>query len=238
MTAMSWTRRLPLLAAAAAALAATVAVVGTAAPAAAAPPASAHPPPGSAGGVAAAAAARAAATAGTTATGAATAAAAAAAAAAREAGAAPTAARLHVTPEGRVWVSPTMWGDFLAKAEAALRAAAFPDGEVAAKVGTLRATPSYGHSGWIYFDSIAAWEALGEALARAMRGADGRTGRSGWCAQQAAACEPWWNFSGCISRTYCCCPLYCYTVFKDFGPLTVGAGVAGGVHACCVVSFC
>lgn len=214
MTAMSWTLRLPLLAAAAAAAAAAVTVVAMTASAAAAPPATAHPPP-STGGVAAAAAA-----------------------AATEAVEAPT-ARLHVTPKGRVWVSPTMWADFLTKAEAALRSASLPDGEVAATMGTFRATPGYGHSGWIYFDTMAAWEALGKVLARAMRhGSDGRTGRSGWCAQQAAACQPWWNFSGCTSRTYCCCPPYCNTVFSGFWPLTVAAGPQGGVHACCVESFC
>lgn len=222
MAAVSWTRRLPLLAAALAMAAAVVAAsVAAASPAAgvavrAAADAAAPPP---AAAVAAAAAPH-------------------PPADAVAAASAPT-VRQHVSPEGRVWVSPTLWNDFLAKAEAALRSTSLPDGQVAATLGALRSTPAYGHSGWVYFDSMAAWEALGKVLARAMSGApDGRVGRSGWCAQQAAACGPWWNFSGCTSRTYCCCPPYCDTVFSGFWPLTVAAGRKGSVHACCVESFC
>lgn len=226
MTAMPWTRRLLLLAAALAVAAVTAAISAAAAPpavgAAARPlPAVGRtvpiPPIGSDAAMAPVPAAEAAAL-----------------------NPAPT-ARVHVTPAGQVWVSPEMWAVFLSKVEATLRSASLDESDIAATMGTLRAIPRSGHSGWVYFDSMTAWEALGKIIARAMRpsgGVDGRTGRSGWCAQQAAACQPWWNFSGCTSRTYCCCPPYCDTVFSGFSPLTVAAGRAGGVHACCVESFC
>ncbi|GAB0492019.1 hypothetical protein MMPV_003278 [Pyropia vietnamensis] len=226
MTAMPWTRRLLLLAAALVVVAVTAAMSAVAAPPAvgvaarslpAVDRALSPPPTGSGAAMAKVRAAQAVAS-------------------------NPTPdPQLHVTRAGQVWVSPEVWADFLSKAEAALRSTSLADGQIAATMGTLRATPMYGHSGWVYFDSMAAWEALGKVLARAMRssgGVDGRTGRSGWCAQQAAACQPWWNFSGCTSRTYCCCPPYCDTVFSGFWPLTVAAGRAGGVHACCVESFC
>jgi len=143
----------------------------------------------------------------------------------------------HTSGDGYVWVAPTIWNAFLAIAEATMRTSSAPKSTIASALGTIRATPVRGRNGWVCFRSVGAWEELGRIVGRVMA-IDKKRGRAGGCASTAHACAAWWNFSGCTSRTYCCCPPFCDAVFRSFGALKVASGPSSSVHFCCVESFC
>ncbi|OSX75647.1 hypothetical protein BU14_0229s0035 [Porphyra umbilicalis] len=143
----------------------------------------------------------------------------------------------YTSGKGYVWVAPAIWNAFLAIAEATMRTSSAPKGTIASALGTIRATPVRGRNGWVCFRSVGAWEELGRIVGRVMA-VDKKRGRSGGCAASAHACLAWWNFTGCTSRTYCCCPPFCDAVFRSFGALKVASGPSSSVHFCCVESFC
>lgn len=150
----------------------------------------------------------------------------------------PTSSR---TAMGAVWLSRTEWSTFLSDASATLWASGAPPSAVHTALATIAATPRSGNGGWVVVDAADDWEAMGAAVARAMAaapGGRGAEGRSVRCQSAAAPCAPYWNFSGCTSRRYCCCPPYCRAVFSSFGSLRIAAGRATGVHGCCVEAFC
>ncbi|GAB0496300.1 hypothetical protein MMPV_007612 [Pyropia vietnamensis] len=130
-----------------------------------------------------------------------------------------------------VWVSPTEWSSFLNEAARTMHSSGASHRAIHDALHTLVDTPVADSGGWRGLPSASSWARMGAAIGRVMVGrGDIRkpTGRSHRCLATARACQMFWNFSGCTSRSACCCPRYCRAVFSSFGAIRIAAGRATG----------